>query len=120
MNLKPIYGKESKEMEEQLSHFICEHNLLVDILKVFEENRTAKEFFENAREEVLDSGNAGLNSMYVIALENLASKAKAYLDDEYEVTDTDKLNSRIWALEKENRMLKMKVESIEKILKGEK
>lgn len=118
MELKPIYGQESNEMQKQLSNFVCEHNLLTDILEVFKENKIAKEFFEEARDEVLESGNAGLNSMYVIALENLISKAEAYLEDEYESTEVDKLKSKIYALEKENRILKMKVEAIEKILNG--
>lgn len=119
MDLKPIFHKESEEMRQQLSNFICEHNMLTDIIKIFEENKTAKQFFEEAREEVLESGNSSLSSMYVIALKNLITKAEAYIEEENETTDLDKLHNKIWKLERENRILKTKVETIEEILKGE-
>ena len=46
MNIKPIYSEESEKIKKQLNNFICEHNLLVDIIEVFEKNTTAKTFFQ--------------------------------------------------------------------------
>ena len=50
--------------------------------------------------------------MFEIAIENMAE----YIDDheEDETTDVDKLRSRIYSLESENRKLKMKLENITK------
>ncbi len=119
MDIKPIYSKESDSMEKQLHNFVSEHNLLADILNVFNENDTAKQFFEEAREEVLESGNCGLNTMYVIALRNLIAKVEAYMEEEWDETNVDKLNSQIWQLERENRVLNAKLDKLSEILKGE-
>ena len=107
---KPIYGKEGQELEKTISKLIGRHNVLCNIEKIFTENEIASEFFEKAKDEVLDSGNQSLAVMFEIAIENMAE----FIDDheEDETTDVDKLRSRIYSLESENRKLKMKLENI--------
>lgn len=109
---KPIYGKEGQELEKTISRLIGRHNVLCKIEEKFTENKIASEYFENAREEVLDSGNQSLAVIFAIAIENMAE----FIDDheEDEITDVDKLRSRIYSLESENRKLKMKLENITK------
>lgn len=110
----PIYGKEGEELERKISHLIGRHNVLCRIEEVFDRNKTVREYFENAREEVLDSGNQSLASMFVIAIESMAE----YIEDHEneDTTDVDKLQSRIYSLESENRKLKMRLENITKVV----
>ena len=110
----PIYGKEGQELEKTISRLIGRHNVLCKIEEKFTENKIASEYFENAREEVLDSGNQSLAVMFAIAIENMAEFIDDYKDDE--TTDIDKLKSRIYSLESENRKLKMKLEDITKVV----
>ena len=109
---KPMYGKEGQELEKTISKLIGRHNVLCNIEKIFSENEIASEFFEKAKDEVLDSGNQSLAVIFEIAIENMAE----FIDDheEDETTDVDKLRSRIYSLESENRKLKMKLENITK------
>lgn len=109
---KPIYGKEGQELENTISRLIGRHNVLCQIEEKFTENKIASEYFENAREEVLDSGNQSLAVMFAIAIENMAEFINDHEDDE--ITDIDKLQSQIYSLESENRKLKMKLENITK------
>lgn len=111
---KPIYGKEGEELERKISHLIGRHNVLCRIEEVFDRNKTVSEYFENAREEVLDAGNQSLASMFVIAIENMAE----YIEDHEneDTADVNKLQSRIYNLESENRKLKMKLENITKVV----
>ena len=111
---KPIYGKEGQELEKTISKLIGRHNVLCNIEKIFTENEIASEYFEKAKDEVLDSGNQSLAVMFEIAIENMAE----FIDDheEDETTDVDKLRSRIYSLESENRKLKMKLENITKVV----
>lgn len=111
---KPIYGKEGQELEETISRLIGRHNVLCKIEEKFTENKIASEYFENARDEVLDSGNHSLAVMFAIAIENMAEFIDDYKDDE--ATDIDKLKRRIYSLESENRKLKMKLENITKVV----
>ena len=111
---KPIYGKEGQELEKTISRLIGRHNVLCKIEEKFTENKIASEYFENAREEVLDSGNQSLAVMFSIAIENMAEFIDDHKDDE--ITDVDKLRSRIYSLESENRKLKMKLENITKVV----
>ena len=106
----PIHGKESDELEKLYSKLIGRHNVLCAVEKVFEENKVANEYFEKAREEVLDSGNQSFASMLVIAIENMAE----YIADteDGEVTDADILKMKLYELESENRKLKSKLDSI--------
>lgn len=106
----PIYGKEGQELEKTISRLIGRHNVLCDIEKVFAENEVASKYFEKARDEVLDSGNQSLASMFVIAIKNMAEFIEDHEDDES--TDIDMLQSRIYSLESKNRRLKMKLENI--------
>lgn len=107
---KPIYGKEGQELEKTISKLIGRHNVLCNIEKIFAENEIASEFFEKAKDEVLDSGNQSLAVMFEIAIENMAEFINDHEEDE--TTDVDKLRSRIYSLESENRKLKMKLENI--------
>lgn len=106
----PIHGKESDELKKLYSKLIGRHNVLCAVEKVFEENKVANEYFERAREEVLDSGNQSFASMLVIAIENMAE----YIADteDGEVTDADILKMKLYELESENRKLKSKLDSI--------
>ena len=72
------------------------------------------EYFEKAKDEVLDSGNQSLAVIFEIAIENMAEFIDDHKDDE--TTDVDKLRSRIYSLESENRKLKMKLENITKVI----
>ena len=111
---KPIYSKEGEELEKTISRLIGRHNVLCKIEEKFTENKIASEYFENAREEVLDSGNQSLAVMFAIAIENMAEFIGDYKDGE--ATDIDKLKSLIYSLESENRKLKMKLENITKVV----
>ena len=111
---KPIYSKEGQELEKTISRLIGRHNVLCKIEEKFTENKIASEYFENARDEVLDSGSQSLAVMFAIAIENMAEFIDDYKDDE--ATDIDKLKSRIYSLESENRKLKMKLENITKVV----
>lgn len=107
----PIYGKEGQELEKTISRLIGSHNVLCTIEEKFAENKVASEYFEKAREEVLDSGNQSLAVMFAIAIENMAEFIEDHEDDE-EITDVDKLQYRIYDLESENRKLKAKLDKI--------
>lgn len=109
----PIYGKEGQELETTISKLIGRHNVLCRIEEKFAENKIASEYFEKAREEVLDSGNQSLAVMFAIAIENMAEFIEDHEDDE-EITDIEKLKNRIYSLESENRKLKMKLKNITK------
>lgn len=109
---KPIYGKEGQELEKTISKLIGRHNVLCNIEKIFTENEIASEYFEKAKDEVLDSGNQSLAVMFEIAIENMAEFIDDHEDDE--TNDVDKLRIRIYSLESENRKLKMKLENITK------
>lgn len=109
---KPIYSKESTELEKLYSKLIGRHNMLCSIEKTFEENKTLPNFFEEAKEEVLDSGNQSISSMYVIALNNIARN----IEDNEDTPKEDELLLKVYALESENRKLKSKLEEIKKII----
>lgn len=108
----PIYGKEGEELERKISHLIGRHNVLCRIEEVFAKNKVATDYFEWARDEVINSGNQSLASMFVIAIEKMTEYIEDHQDDED--TDMNKLQSRIYSLEYENRKLKMKLENITK------
>ena len=110
---KPIYSKESDELKKLFNKLIGRHNVLCSIEKVFAEDEVANRYFEEAREEVLDSGNQSLASMFVIAIENMA---KFIYDHENEETDIDRLKHRIYDLESENRKLKRKLDNINEVV----
>lgn len=112
MKEKPIYHEESEKLERLYSKLIGRHNLLCAIEEVFEKDKILSRYFEEAKREVLDSGNQSISSMYVIALENLAEKLENIEEPKEEI----ELLSKIYKLESENRKLKMKLEEIKKII----
>lgn len=112
MREKPIYHEESEKLERLYSKLIGRHNLLCAIEEVFEKDKILSRYFEEAKREVLDSGNQSISSMYVIALEAMAQELK----DNEETPKEDELLSKIYKLESENRKLKMKLEEIKKII----
>ena len=112
---KPIYGKEGIALENTIGKLIGRHNVLCTVEEKFAENEIAKEYFERARDEVLDSGNQSYSVMLGIAIENMAE----FIDDHREEennSDIEKLKSRIYALESENRKLKSTLDEINRIL----
>lgn len=113
---QPILHEESSRLERQYSSLIGRHNVLCSIEEVFVKNSTANLYFEKARDEVLESGNQSLASMFVIAIKNMAEYIKD--NENEEDTDKDSLLSKIYSLESENRKLKMKLESITKAVNG--
>lgn len=113
---EPIYYEESNRLEKLYSSLIGRHNVLCRIEEVFTKNVTANLYFEKARDEVLESGNQSLASMFVIAIENMAEYIKDNEDEED--PDRDGLLSKIYYLESENRKLKMKLENIAKAVNG--
>lgn len=113
----PIYGKEGEELERKISRLIGRHNVLCRIEEVFTKNKIATDYFEWARDEVIDSGNQSLASMFVIAIEKMAEYIEDHQDDEN--TDVNKLHSRIYSLESENRKLKMRLENITKAVNSQ-
>lgn len=112
MREKPIYHEDSEKLERLYSKLIGRHNLLCAIEETFEKNKTLSRYFEEAKREVLDSGNQSISSMYVIALEAMAQELK----DNEETPKEDELLSKIYKLESENRILKGKLNEIQKIL----
>lgn len=116
MEFKHIEMKESEELENKIGELIRSHNLLASITAVFEKDKYAKQAFEDAKEEVLASGNCSLSSMYAIALKNLIYKAKAYDKEETRNSEASLYLNRIAELEKENRILKGKLDNIEAVL----
>ena len=106
----PMYGKESQELEKLYSKLIGRHNVLCSIEKVFEEDEVAGRYFEKAKEEVLESGNQSLSSMFVIALKDMIEYIKE--SDSKEAVDRDALKMRVYDLECENRKLRSKLDSI--------
>ncbi len=50
---KPIYSKESTELEKLYSKLIGRHNMLCSIEKTFEENKTLSNFFEQIKLRIL-------------------------------------------------------------------
>ena len=63
--------QKQRKMEDELSHLVSSHNTLCQILEVFDKNKTANEYFKQARDEVLTSGNTGLGVMVIVALEKM-------------------------------------------------
>lgn len=101
----PIYGKEGEELERKISHLIGRHNVLCRIEEAFANNKVATDYFEWARDEVIDSGNQSLASMFVIAIEKMTEYIEDHKDEDN--TDVSKLYSRIYNLESKNRKLNL-------------
>lgn len=108
----PMSHEESQKIENIINRLVGRHNVLCRIEKVFYENEIANEYFEKAHNEVIDSGNASLASMFVIAIENMTEDIQRDKS-----SDTiDSLYAKISFLESENRRLISKIESIKKII----
>lgn len=114
----PIHGKEGQELEKTISKLISRHNVLCCIEKVFSENKIANEYFEKAKEEVLDSGNQSLAVMFEIAIKDMAKFIRDHKDND-EISDVNRLHHKIYSLESENRKLKMKLENIKNTVNKE-
>ena len=103
-----IYTGEQKRLMNGYNHLIGRHNVLCDIETAFMNDEIASRYFEEARTEVLDSGNCGMGSMFAIAIKNMARDIAENEEDE----DTDKLYSKIHELQSENRQLKQALNGI--------
>lgn len=110
---KSIYSGESENIIETISKLISRHNVLCAIEDAFAKNKTASEYFQIAKNEVLESGNQSYGSMFAIAIESMSEFIEDHEDEE--VTDIDKLQYRIYNLESENRKLKAKLDEIIKV-----
>ena len=81
-----IYSKESDELINTINSLISGNNAWEEIKEVFDTDKIGNKYFEDARKEVLESGNQGYSMMVVVALRNMCD--------------------RIYDLESENRKLK--------------
>ena len=115
---EPIYSKESKEYQDRLSYLIGRHNVLCSIEKAFNNNPEALKCFNEAVEEVLDSGNQSVSSMFALAIENMADKLENY--DEEINPDIDAVRTKIRQLETENNNLRAKLDSIAMLVERQK
>lgn len=110
---KPIHGEDQRHYIDEYNHLVGRHNVLCSIERVFNENKTASVYFEEAMAEVLDTGNQSLSSMFIIAIENMARDAA-------ENIESDCINSEIYKLQSENRQLRQALEAITDIFLGNK
>lgn len=109
----PIYIVEKQEMHNQLDRLIRSHNLACAICDIFENNKIAKQYFDYGKDEVLDSGNQSLSSMYVTAIFRMCDFIEEHSDEDS--TDIEELQIRIYNLENENRRLKSKLQQIKEL-----
>jgi cell shape-determining protein MreC len=112
-----IYSKESKEYQDKLSYLISRHNMLCSIEKAFNDNPEALRCFNEAVEEVLESGNQSISSMFAIAIERLSEKAEAYEKDN---PDVSVLKSIIHKLEAENTNLRARLDMVAELVERQK
>lgn len=115
---EPIYSKESKEYQDRLSYLIGRHNVLCGIEKAFNNNPEALKNFNEAVEEVLDSGNQSMSSMFALAIEKMADKLQDY--DEEINPDIEAMRTKIRQLETENNSLRAKLDSIAMLVERQK
>lgn len=111
---KPIFSKELEKMNDELNRLIRSHNMLCYICEVFEKNKTAKKYFDYSRTEVLDSGNQGLSTMYAVAIERMCEFIEDHQEDD-DYNDVEKLHTKIYKLENENRRLNHKLQELKKL-----
>lgn len=104
----PIYTEEQKRHNAEYDHLVGRHNVLCDIETAFANDEVASRYYEEAKTEVLDSGNCCMGSMFAIAIENMARDIAENEEEE----DTDKLYSKIHELQSENRQLKQALNDI--------
>lgn len=122
LDYKPMYSKESDKLQKDISNLISGYNCFADITKVFNENPILGEFFENARNEVIESGNASLSVMMRIALEEMSSTIKSLreeVDDLETVVESCKyesLQAEVRKLQRENNGLRERIEQARKTL----
>jgi len=84
---EPIYSKQGEELKSTISNLISSHNTLCSIEEAFQENKYAKQYFEDARQKVLESGNQSLAAMYAIAIENMSKFIEDSQEVDYEVSE---------------------------------
>lgn len=109
---KIIDSIESDKMKNMYSTLISSHNTLCDIERVFVENEIAKEYFDEAENDVLSSGNCGLSTMIVIAIERMADDISDYRDDEEKMDSALSTLREMKTLREENQKLKLTLENI--------
>ena len=114
---EPIYSAESKDYHDKLSYLIGRHNMLCSIEKAFNDNQEALKCFNMATDEVLDSGNQSIASMFALAIERLSEKAEAYEEDNPNVSE---LKTMIRELEAENNNLRSKLNMIAELVERQK
>lgn len=105
---KPIYTEEQKRHNDEYDRLVGRHNLLCVIERTFANNEVASRYYEEAKTEVLDSGNCSMGSIFAIAIKNMARD----IHENEEDNDIDKLYSKIHELQSENRQLKQALNDI--------
>lgn len=124
---EPMYGDESDKLKKDINKLISGYNCFCDMFKKFNTG-VPKEFFERAREEVLDSGNASLSVMLCIAIEEMGNVIQRLREDNKELeselefqSDTEQ-SKRLRELEKEVKQLRSQIQKkdsvIEKVSKA--
>lgn len=127
LNYEPMYGSESDKLKKDISRLISGYNCFCDMFKKFNTG-VPKEFFEKAREEVLDSGNASLSVMLCIAIEEMGNVIQELrennkeLESDLEFQSETEQSKRLRELEKEVKQLRYRIQKkdsvIEKVSKA--
>jgi len=110
LEAKSILHDEEKYLTDTLNKLIGRHNVLCDIENVFDNDAIAYDYFDRARKEVLDSGNQGYGSMFVLAIKNMVEDIREH--EKEDRTDMHVLQSKLRDVESENRTLKAKLDNI--------
>jgi hypothetical protein len=113
-----ILSRESKEYQDKLSMLIGRHNVLCSIERAFNNNHEALRCLNEATDEVLDSGNQSVSSIFVRAIELMSERIEDYREDVN--PDVDALRARIRQLESENKTANLKLDMINQLVEKQK
>jgi hypothetical protein len=116
--MESILSRESKDYQDKLYMLIGRHNVLCSIERAFNNNPEALRCLNEATDEVLDSGNQSVSSIFVRAIELMSERIEDYKEDVN--PDVDALRTRIRTLEAENRTANMKLDMINQLVEKQK
>jgi len=115
MNLEGVISlQEQQNLSSYISDLVARHNTLCRIEEAFRRNGTAKEYLDNAAEEILESGNQSISLKYVVAIENMTSDIDDYECDQ----NVDELLYQVFNLKAENKLLKTRLNRILEAVKN--